>query len=162
VHTIPFGEVRWLTNHSRDWTVVNLDFRVPFDTDVELARRLIKRIGQDLMDDPELGACVIEPVKSRGVVRLEEFCMVIGVKFMAQPGDGQFAVRREAYHRIRDAFAANGIRFHDRSVKVEVVGQPKDAAQPDEDEPTPAVTAALGGAVGDVIGALGSAKRTER
>ncbi|MBI3512566.1 MAG: mechanosensitive ion channel, partial [Proteobacteria bacterium] len=44
VHTIPFGEIRWLTNHSRDWVIVKLDLRVPFDTDVELARRLIKKI----------------------------------------------------------------------------------------------------------------------
>ncbi|MBI3516993.1 MAG: hypothetical protein HY060_23430 [Proteobacteria bacterium] len=113
------------------------------------------------MDDPELGPCIIEPVKSRGVVRLEEFCMVIGVKFMARPGDGQFLVRREAYHRIRDAFAANGIRFHDRNVKVEVIGPPQDDAQPREAAPSSA--AAIGGGASDAIGALAAAaKRTER
>ncbi len=162
IHTIPFGEIRWLTNHSRDWVLVKLDLRVPFDTDVELARKLIKRIGQELMDDPEHGPCLIEPVKSRGVVRLEEFCMVIGVKFMARPGDGQFLVRREAYHRIRDAFAANGIQFHDRNVKVQVVGQAQDAVPRGTLEET-ASTAALGGAAGDAVGALGApAKRPGR
>ena len=77
--------------------------------------------------------------------------MVIGVKFMARPGDGQFLVRREAYRRIRDAFAANDIRFHDRTVKVEVVGQPSD-------EP-PTQAAALGGAAGDIAGLIGAAAR---
>jgi small-conductance mechanosensitive channel len=160
VHTIPFGEIRWLTNHSRDWVIVKLEFRVPFDTDVERARKLIKKIGQDLLGDPELGPCIIEPVKSRGVIRLEEFCMVIGVKFTARPGDGQFLVRREAYHRIRDVFAANDIRFHDRSVKVEVVGQPPhDEVLP---RPTLAAPAALGGAAGDIAGLVGAAaKRKE-
>jgi small-conductance mechanosensitive channel len=155
VHTIPFGEIRWLTNQSRDWVIVKLELRVPFDTDVERARKLIKKIGLELMEDPELGPCLIEPVKSSGVVRLEEFCMVIGVKFMARPGDGQFLVRREAYRRIRDAFAANDIRFHDRSVKVEVVGQPQD-----EQPPRPALAAstspaALGGGAGDIVGMVG-------
>jgi hypothetical protein len=64
-----------------------------------------------------------EPLKSRGVVRMEEFCLVIGVKFTTRPGDGQFMVRREAYHRILDAFAANGINFSHRHVKVEMLGE---------------------------------------
>ena len=157
IHTIPFGEIRWLTNQSRDWVIVKLELRVPFDTDVERARKLIKKVGVELMDDPELGPCIIEPVKSSGVVRLEEFCMVIGVKFMARPGDGQFLVRREAYRRIRDAFAANGIRFHDRSVKVEVVGQPPhDELLPSAAPPAPA---ALGAAAGEIVGLVGAAAR---
>jgi small-conductance mechanosensitive channel len=154
VHTIPFGEIRWLTNQSRDWVIVKLELRVPFDTDVERARKIIKKIGVELMDDPELGPSIIEPVKSSGVIRLEEFCMVIGVKFMARPGDGQFLVRREAYRRIRDVFAANNLRFHERTVKVEVVGQP-----PDEPAAQTATPAALGGAAGDLVGLVGAAAK---
>jgi hypothetical protein len=54
--------------------------------------------------------------------------MVIGVKFTALPGDGQFLIRRAAYHRIRDAFAANGIRFHERNVAVRVAAPAGDPA----------------------------------
>ena len=122
IHTIPFGEIRWLTNQSRDWQIMKLEFRVPFDTDVMLVESLVKRIGEELMQDAELGSWLLEPVKSRGVIRIEEFCMVIGVKFTVRPGDGQFMVRREAYHRILEAFAANGIRFSYRHVKVEMIG----------------------------------------
>jgi small-conductance mechanosensitive channel len=122
VHTIPFGEIRWLTNQSRDWQIVKLEFRVPFDSDVSLVKRLVRGIGEELMQDAELGPWLLEPVKSRGVIRMEEFSMVIGVKFTARPGDGQFMVRREAYHRILEAFAANGIRFSYRHVKVEMIG----------------------------------------
>jgi small-conductance mechanosensitive channel len=137
VHTIPFGEIRWLTNQSRDWQIMKLEFRVPFDTDVRLVKSLVKRIGEELMQDAELGPWLLEPVKSRGVIRMEEFCMVIGVKFTARPGDGQFMVRREAYHRILDAFAANGICFSHRHVKVEMIGD-----KPEE----PLIPALAGGA----------------
>jgi small-conductance mechanosensitive channel len=143
VHTIPFGEIRWLTNQSRDWQILKLEFRVPFDTDLRLVKRLVKEIGEDLMQDEELGPWLIEPVKSRGVIRMEEFCMVIGVKFTARPGDGVFLVRREAYHRIRDGFVANGIRFADRHVRVEVLG-----SKPDE-APLPAL--AGGGAEAAIV-----------
>ena len=122
VHTIPFGEIRWLTNQSRDWQTMKLEFRVPFDTDVKLFKSLVKRIGEELLQNAELGPWLLEPLKSRGVIRMEEFCMAIGVKFTVRPGDGQFMVRREAYHRILEAFAANGICFSDRHVKVEMIG----------------------------------------
>jgi moderate conductance mechanosensitive channel len=123
VHTIPFGEIRWLTNQSRDWQIMKLEFRVPFDTDVRLVKSLIKRIGEELLQDAELGPWFLEPVKSRGVIRMEEFCMVIGVKFTTRPGDGQFMVRREAYQRLLAAFSANGISFSHRHVKVEMIGE---------------------------------------
>jgi small-conductance mechanosensitive channel len=38
LHTVPFGEIQHLTNHSRDWVIMKLQFRVPYDTD--LARRI--------------------------------------------------------------------------------------------------------------------------
>ena len=45
VHTIPFGEIHHLTNYSRDWAIMKLELRVPFDTDIEKVRKIIKKIG---------------------------------------------------------------------------------------------------------------------
>jgi len=72
-----------------------------------------------LLNDPTVGPGFIEPLKSQGVRRWEEFNMVVGVKFMAKPGQ-QFLIRREAYQRIRDAFEAHGIHFASRDVTVKV------------------------------------------
>ncbi len=119
VHTIPFGEMRHLTNYSRDWVIMKLEFRVPFDTDLSLVKKLVKQIGKELLADPTVGHSFLEPLKSQGVRRWEEFNMVIGVKFMAKPGE-QWLIRREAYQRIRDTFEANGIHFASRDVQVRV------------------------------------------
>ncbi|MEZ5647575.1 MAG: mechanosensitive ion channel family protein [Alphaproteobacteria bacterium] len=119
VHTIPFGEMKSLTNYSRDWAIVKLEFRVPFDTDLKLVKKIVKQIGQELMQNPEIGSNILEPLKSQGVRRMEEYNMVVGVKFTAKPGE-QFTIRREAYHRIRDAFDAHGINFASRDVTVRV------------------------------------------
>jgi len=118
VHTIPYGEVRSITNYSRDWVIVKLEFRVPFETDLALVKRIVKQIGSELQDDAMLGPNILEPLKSQGVRRVEEFNAVLGVKFMAKPGE-QFTIRREAYHRILAAFEANGIQLAARSVRVE-------------------------------------------
>ncbi len=130
VHTVPFGEVRNMTNYSRDWVIMKLEFRVPFDTDLSLVKKIVKQIGKELLGDPTLGASFIEPLKSQGVRRWEEFNMVVGVKFMAKPGQ-QFLIRKEAYQRIRDAFETNGIHFAQRQVTVQVA---KDATPEDMEE----------------------------
>ena len=119
IHTLPYGELRHLTNHSRDWVIMKLDFRVPFDTDVKLVKKLIKQVGAKLKENEFYGDGIIQTLKSQGVRRMEEFNMVIAVKFMTKPGE-QWLVRRDAYMMVRDAFEANGIRMAERQVKVEV------------------------------------------
>jgi small-conductance mechanosensitive channel len=121
VHTIPYGELTSLTNHSRDWAIIKMEFRVPFDTDIKLVKKIVKKIGAELQQNEVYGHHIIEPLKSQGVRRMEEFNMVVGVKFMSTPGQ-QWTIRRDAYQAIRDAFDKNGLSFAERSVKVEVVG----------------------------------------
>lgn len=41
IHTIPFGELKYLTNHSRDWVKMKLEFRVPFD----MGLKQVKKVG---------------------------------------------------------------------------------------------------------------------
>ena len=121
VHTLPFGELKSMTNYSRDWVIMKLEFRVPFDTDLKLLKKLIKQVGAQLKENPEYGDSIIETLKSQGVRRMEEFNMVVGVKFMTRPGE-QWMVRRDAFQGVRDVFEANGIRMAERNVKVEIAG----------------------------------------
>ncbi|MGF1476522.1 MAG: mechanosensitive ion channel family protein [Geminicoccaceae bacterium] len=123
VHTIPFGELKSLTNYSRDWVMMKLEFRVPFETDLKLAKKIVKQIDAELRANPDYGDSFLEPLKFQGVRRMEEFNMVVGVKFMTKPGE-QWTIRRDAYQRIRDEFEKNGIHFAQRNVKVEVIGGP--------------------------------------
>jgi small-conductance mechanosensitive channel len=128
IHTIPFGELSSLTNYSRDWVIMRLEFRVPFDTDLMLVKKIVKKIGAEMQEHETYGKDIIQTLKSQGVRRMEEFNMVIGVKFMCKPG-AQWLMRRDAYHRLRDEFETNGIHFAQRNVKVEVQGnQPLDEA----------------------------------
>lgn len=121
VHTLPFGELKSMTNYSRDWVIMKLEFRVPFDTDLGLVKKLVKKVGAELKESPVYGDSIIETLKSQGVRRMEEFNMVVGVKFMTRPGE-QWLVRRDAYQKVRDIFDANGIRMAERNVKVEISG----------------------------------------
>jgi small-conductance mechanosensitive channel len=119
VHTIPFGDIAALTNYSRDWVIMKLPLRLTFDTDPQKVKKIVKRIGAELMEDDLLGNGLLEPPKSQGVVQMEDSAMILRVKFKAIPGK-QFVLRRELLHRIRAAFEEEGIRFANREVTVRV------------------------------------------
>lgn len=139
LHTIPFGEIKVLTNYSRDWVMMKLPLRVTYDTDVEKVRKLIKKLGQSLMDDPVVGHTFIQPLKSQGVIEMQDSAMIIRVKFMTKPGD-QWIVRKRVYQEIRELFAREGIKFAHREVTVRM-------APDQEEELTPKQKEAVAGAV---------------
>jgi small-conductance mechanosensitive channel len=118
LYTIAFSKMGNVVNHSRDWVKIKLPLRVPFDTDVERVRKVIKKVGQELEEHPDLGNLFLQPLKSQGVIDVDDSAFIIGVKFVCRPGD-QFIIRREAYVRIKQAFVQNGIEFASPRVTVE-------------------------------------------
>jgi small-conductance mechanosensitive channel len=118
VHTIPFGQINRLTNYSRDYVIMKFELRVPFETDIDKLRKLIKNVGKDMMQDPELAPLMLGPLKSQGVTHMDDSALIMRCKFTAIPGQ-QFMVRRAAFTRIQKAFAENGIHFAPRRVIVE-------------------------------------------
>jgi small-conductance mechanosensitive channel len=119
LHTIPFGEIQFLTNFSRDWVIMKMEFRLTYDTDVNKVKKLFKVIGQEMLEHEELGDSFMEPFKSQGVKRMEDSAMIVGAKFMAKPGQ-QFMIRKELFNRVQKAFAANDVHFAHKRVAVDL------------------------------------------
>ena len=157
LHTIPFGEIQFLTNYSRDWVIMKLPLRVTYDTDVEKVRKLIKTLGIELLDDPTIGHNFIQPLKSQGVVEMQDSAMIIRVKFMTKPGD-QWLVRKKVFQDIRDLFEREGIKFAHREVTVRLADGNADDLSPQQRE---AVTGAAQAAIDedDLIGDEGGDDR---
>ncbi len=128
LHTVPYGEIQHLTNYSRDWAIMKLEFRVGYDTDVDQVKKIFKKIGKEMLEHPEMGPDFIEPFKSQGVKAMEDSAMIVRGKFMAKPGK-QFTIRKEIYSRVQKAFQEAGIQFAHRRVTVEL---PSDLELPAE------------------------------
>jgi moderate conductance mechanosensitive channel len=86
-----------------------LMFRVAIDTDIELLRRLFKKIGEDMVADPELAPDIIEAFKSKGISEIEDGTLVVHGAFKTKAGQ-QSLVRRKVLAAVHRAFAENGIR----------------------------------------------------
>ncbi|APO76177.1 mechanosensitive ion channel MscS protein [Rhizobium etli 8C-3] len=124
--TVPFGELGAVKNLNRDWTIDKISLNVTYDTDLVKAKKVIKQIGQQLLENPEFGPHIIETLKMKGVEQFGEFAIEIRLAMMTKPGE-QFVIRRNALAMIRNAFKENGIEFAVPTVQVSGEGREVEA-----------------------------------
>src|SRR5271168_3567711 len=117
VYTVPFSLLGAVQNQSRDWVIDKIAVGVTYDSDLTLAKKLIKQIGLDLAKDPEYAPLILEPLKMQGVDNLGDFAVQLRAKMMTLPGE-QFVIRQQAYAMIKKAFDENGIKFAFPTVSV--------------------------------------------
>jgi moderate conductance mechanosensitive channel len=127
VYTVPFSLLGAVQNQSRDWVIDKIAIGITYDSDLALAKKLIKQIGLELAKDPEYAPLILEPLKMQGVDNLGDFAVQIRAKMMTLPGE-QFVIRRQAYAMIKKAFDENGIKFAFPTVQVAGEGEPTSAA----------------------------------
>ena len=127
IYTIPFGDLGAVQNLSRDFVIDKLSFNVSYDTDLEKARKLIKQIGLELAEDPELGPKILGPLKMQRVENFGDYGIEIKTKMTCVPG-GQWEVRQKIYPLIKQRFEENGIEFARPSVRVSDKGSDNAAA----------------------------------
>jgi small-conductance mechanosensitive channel len=118
VNTIPFGDIATVTNYSRDYIITKLDFRVRYDTDVEKVRKVIKKkVYKPILKNDELAPKLLGKIKSQGVRQMDDSAMIMRIKYKTKPGD-QFAIRKEVYRLLQEAFREEGIEFAHKNVTV--------------------------------------------
>ena len=110
LYTVPFGSLGAVQNMSRDWVIEKLSFNVPFDTDLDKMKKVVKQVGKELMADPGHASSILQPLKMQGVDAMGELGMQVRLKMMTKPGE-QFIIRRRAYAMLKQAFAENGIKL---------------------------------------------------
>jgi small-conductance mechanosensitive channel len=118
LQVVPHSDLGAITNYMRGGIVIKFPLEFPYDTNIDLVRKIIKKVGVAMLEDPEIGEDFIQPVKSQGVNEITNSVMVIRVKFTAKPGK-QFVIKREAFRRITEALNAKGIYYAHRKVIVD-------------------------------------------
>jgi small-conductance mechanosensitive channel len=119
LQTLPFGELKSIVNHGRDWVIYKQEFPVPYETDLGKTKRIIKEVGAELMTHPELGAKFLEPLKSQGIHRVADSAFVLRTKFKCLPGE-QFEIRRAVFERVTAAFAEAGLALAQTTVTIQI------------------------------------------
>jgi moderate conductance mechanosensitive channel len=117
IYIVPFSELGAVQNMSRDWVIDKITLTITYDSDVETARKIVKKIGLELAHDPEFKAGIIEPLKMQGIDSFGDSGMVLRMKLKTKPGE-QFGVKRRALMLIKKAFDENGIKLAVPTVQV--------------------------------------------
>jgi small-conductance mechanosensitive channel len=126
-HTVPFGQLQAITNYSRDWATIKFTIRLDRDADIEKARKVIKRVGQELMEDPDFGPEFMQPLKMQGVQEIADSAIVVRCKFTSKPTKPTW-LQREALKRIHRALQEAGVPFASNAVTVRSGGNAELAA----------------------------------
>ncbi|WP_293853461.1 mechanosensitive ion channel family protein [uncultured Alsobacter sp.] len=120
LHFVPYGALGSVRNNSRDWVIDKFEIPLPPDVDSEKVRKLIKSIGQAMLEDPELAPFIVAPLKAK-LYRIEPGVKVFRCKIQTPPGK-QFEVRGAAFKRIETGLREAGIPFADSRSQVVLQG----------------------------------------
>lgn len=105
---LPNGEIRQVTNLSRDWARAVIDVPVPVGTDISRATEILRTVGGEVFNDEELRPLLLDPPSVMGVESIEVNRVIIRIVARTQPGK-QFQVGRALRARVAVAFQEQGI-----------------------------------------------------
>jgi small-conductance mechanosensitive channel len=132
LHFVPYGSLGSIRNNSRDWVIDKFEIPLPVTVDSERIRKLVKKIGLEMVADPELAKVIDVPLKAK-LYRIDPGVKIFRCKVQTPPGK-QFEIRAEAYRRIEAALKENGIAFADNTPRVALyhsaAGEPVAAETP--------------------------------
>ena len=120
LHYVPYGSLGSVRNNNRDWVIDKFELPLPIDVSSERIRKMVKKIGEEMMTDPDLAKNIMMPLKAK-LYRIQPGAKIFRCKVQTPPGL-QFEIRSEAYRRIEAALAEAGIAFADITPRVIVNG----------------------------------------
>lgn len=132
---VPNGAIARVGNMSQLWARVPLDLDVAYDTDLDEAMTIIKRVADEVWQEQGESTTVLEEPTLSGVQAFGADAVTIRVMLKTEPSE-QWATARLMRKRIKDAFDEAGIEipFPQRTVWVR-------SGETEESDAKPAVSA---------------------
>ena len=110
VHFVPNGEMKVVTNRSREWNRLPLDVLVGADEDLDRALELCRSVAAELNADPRWNGRLLDPVEVWGVESLGGVENQIRMVIRSRPGADGPEVARELRRRVHRSLVAAGVR----------------------------------------------------
>ena len=110
VHHIPHGEIKIVSNLSKNFARVNLDMSISYNTDLEHVIRVINQTGKELAEDPAFRDSIITPPQFLRVNDFADSAVVLKILGDTKPLM-QWEVTGELRKRLKIAFDREGIEI---------------------------------------------------
>jgi small-conductance mechanosensitive channel len=111
LHIVPNGEIRVTSNYTKIWSRANLDIGVAYKEDADEVMAIIKRIWEEMAEDPDWGPSII--AKTPSILRVNEFAdSAVVIKVVGDTkAMQQWGVMGEFRRRIKKVFDEKGIEI---------------------------------------------------
>lgn len=109
VHTVPNGEIKVVSNLSKEWSRSVLDIGISYRENVDEVIDLLAQIGKELMAEETYRSAILEPPQILGVEKLAESQVVLRMIVKTMPLK-QWEVGRELRKRLHRRFKERGIQ----------------------------------------------------
>lgn len=110
VHFVPNGEIKIVTNRTRDYAQAVIEVGVAYREDTDEALAVMREVGQAMRADPAWAPRILDEVEVIGVERWADSAVVLRCRLKVV-GIEQWNVRREFLRRLKKAFDGRGIEI---------------------------------------------------
>jgi small conductance mechanosensitive channel len=110
VHYIPNGLITTVTNKSRGYAFGVIDVSIAYRESIEKAYEVMREVSRAMRNDTIFGPKILEDIDIAGVQDWADSAVILRCRFKTVALE-QWGVRREFLHRLKDAFAAEGIEI---------------------------------------------------
>jgi len=128
VHFVPNGEIKTVTNRTRDYAQAVIEVGVAYREHVDEALAVMREVGRELRADPAWGARILDDVEIIGVERWADSAVMLRCRLKVR-GIEQWNVRREFLGRLKKAYDERGIEIPFPHLTL-YAGQTKDGNAP--------------------------------
>lgn len=110
VHVVPNSAIVIASNHTRDYSGVNVLVLLALGADLDRALAVAGQVGEELAAEPRFAADIVEPPHPARIEAIDEKGVTVRVLGRVRPGRAG-AVTFEYRRLLKQAFDAEGIRY---------------------------------------------------
>lgn len=110
VHFVPNGEIKIVTNRTRDYAQALIEVGVAYREDSDQALEVMREVGARMREDTVWRGRILDDVELVGVERWADSAVILRCRLKVV-GIEQWNVRREFLRRLKKAYDARGIEI---------------------------------------------------
>ena len=111
VHFVPNGEIKVVTNRTREYATAVLDVGIAYREDPDEALGVMREIARAMRADADWGARVADDLEVLGVEKWADSAVILRARIRVVPPIQQWNVKREYLRRLKKAFDERGIEI---------------------------------------------------
>jgi small conductance mechanosensitive channel len=110
VHYIPHGEIKTVSNQTKQFSKINVNIGVSYDSNIDHVKTVVNNVGKQLAEDKDWKKVITEAPKFLRIDSFGDSSVNIKIVGVTKPSE-QWNVAGELRKRIKEAFDAEGIEI---------------------------------------------------